>query len=58
MFASKLYEIQNGRPNVEREIDTISINRDSAIIKFKNGSTIEAVVCADTARAARAIFLS
>lgn len=57
MFASKLYEIQNGRPNVEREIDTTSINRDSAIIKFKNGSTIEAVVCADTARGARANIL-
>ena len=57
LFTEKAYEIKNGRPNIEKEIDRISINKDSAEIVFVNGSTIEAVVCSDNARGARANIL-
>lgn len=57
LFTEKAYEIKNGRPNIEKEIDRISINKDSAEIAFINGSTIEAVVCSDNARGARANIL-
>lgn len=57
LFAQKANEIKDGRPNIEKEIKDISIGKDYALIEFFNGSTIEAVVCADTARGMRANIL-
>lgn len=57
LFLDKIYEIQNGRPNIEREISIINISKDSGFIEFTNGSTIEAVVCSDSARGMRANIL-
>lgn len=56
-FAKKINEIKNGRPNIENEIEDISITKDGALITFKNGSTIEAVVCSENARGARCNIL-
>ena len=57
LFVEKAKEIKDGRPNIEKEIDYIFVNKDSALITFKNGSTIEAVVCSDNARGMRANIL-
>lgn len=56
-FFKKIYEIQNGRPNIENEIESAFITRDYGEIKFHNGSAIEAVVCGDTSRGMRANIL-
>lgn len=53
-FIEKIYEIKDGHPNIEREIDSIKTSKDNGSIRFKNGSVIEAVVCSDSARGGRA----
>lgn len=57
LFLNKIYEIMNGRPNIEKEIESISIGKELGVIKFYNGSTIESVVCSDNARGMRANIL-
>lgn len=57
LFLNKVYEIMNGRPNIEKEIESISIGKELGVIKFYNGSTIESVVCSDNARGMRANIL-
>lgn len=54
IFLRKAYEIKDGRPNIEREIRNIKTNDNGGEISFWNGSTIEAVVCSDSARGNRA----
>lgn len=54
IFLNKVYEIKDGRPNVEREISGIHITKDGGIIDFFNTSSIEAVVCSDNSRGLRA----
>ena len=57
LFLNKVYEIMNGRPNIEREIESISIGKELGYIKFYNKSVIESVVCSDNARGMRANIL-
>lgn len=57
LFLNKIYEIMNGRPNIEKEIENISIGKELGVIKFHNGSTIESVICSDNARGMRANIL-
>lgn len=54
IFLQKANEVKEGRPNVEKEISDIHANKDGGIITFHNGSSIEAVVCSDSARGNRA----
>lgn len=37
-------------PNLRREIKEIKVGANDAIVKFKNGSTIEAVASGESAR--------
>ena len=37
LFLNKVYEIMNGRPNIEKEIESISIGKELGVIKFYNG---------------------
>lgn len=54
LFINKVNEIKDGHPNIEREIEDVSVNKDGGIITFRGGSKIEAVVCSDNARGHRA----
>lgn len=51
-FLEKIHEIKKGRPNIEDEIEAngIRITKESGMITFRNGSSIESVVCSDSAR--------
>ena len=43
-------ELVNMSPNLRREIKEIKVGANDAIVKFKNGSTIEAVASGESAR--------
>lgn len=43
-------ELVNMSPNLRREIKEIRVGANDAIVKFKNGSTIEAVASGESAR--------
>lgn len=40
-------------PNLRREIAYVKVGANDAVVKFKNGSTIEAVASSDSARGYR-----
>ena len=43
-------ELMGMSPNLRREITYIKVGANDAVVKFKNGSTIEAVASSDSAR--------
>ena len=50
-------ELVNMSPNLRREIKEIRVGANDAIVKFKNGSTIEAVASGESARGYRGNIL-
>ena len=50
-------ELMNKYPNLKREISDIQVGQNIALVKFKNGSTIEAVASGDSSRGYRATLL-
>ena len=44
-------------PNLRREIAYVKVGANDAVVKFKNGSTIEAVASSDSARGYRCNIL-
>ena len=43
-------ELMGMSPNLRREIAYVKVGANDALVKFKNGSTIEAVASSDSAR--------
>ena len=43
-------ELMGMSPNLRREIAYVKVGANDAVVKFKNGSTIEAVAFSDSAR--------
>ena len=43
-------ELMHTSPNLRREIAYIKVGANDALVKFKNGSTIEAVASTDSSR--------
>lgn len=50
-------ELMHTSPNLRREIAYIKVGANDALVKFKNGSTIEAVASTDSSRGYRANIL-
>ena len=50
-------ELVNMSPNLRREIKEIRVGANDAIVKFKNGSTIEAVASGESSRGYRGNIL-
>jgi hypothetical protein len=57
LIVGKLDELRHKFPNVDREIESLTINANGAFVQFNCGSTIKAVPSSESARGNRANYV-